>query len=109
MRSLILVLSLVLAIVPLLGVAWIFTSGMITIVPFSATVDGLFMTLILLTLSLCFLLNAFWEARDQGLLKFMQKKKAAAAPAPAAKAAPAATTPASSSTAANAPTAKVGS
>jgi hypothetical protein len=54
----ILVLSLVLAVVPLVGVVWIFLSGMITISPFSATVDGLFMTLILLTLSLCFLLKA---------------------------------------------------
>ena len=71
----ILVLSLVLGIVPLAGVAWIFASGMITIVPPSATVDGLFMTLILLTLSGCFLLNALWEARDKGLIKFMQKKK----------------------------------
>ena len=105
MRSLILVLSLVLAVVPLLGVAWIFASGMITIVPFSATVDGLFMTLILLTLSLCFLLNAFWEARDQGLVKFMQKKKTAA-PTPAAKpaAAPAQTPSASASAAAKTPT-----
>lgn len=75
----ILVLSLVLGILPLAGVAWIFASGMITIVPPSATVDGLFMTLILLTLSACFLLNAFWEARDKGLIKFMQKKKDAAA------------------------------
>ena len=50
--------------------------------PFSATVDGLFMTLILLTLSACFLLNAFWEARDKGLIG----KKAAPAKAPTAKA-----------------------
>lgn len=81
----ILVLSLVLGIVPLLGIAWIFLSGMITLVPFSATVDGLFMTLILLTLAACFLLNAFWEARDSGLIP----KKKTAAPAtrvPAAKA-----------------------
>ena len=85
----ILVLSLVLGILPLLGVVWIFVSGMITFVPPSATVDGLFMTLILLTLSLCFLLNAFWEARDQGMLGFMKKK---AAPAP--KATPAAAAPA---------------
>lgn len=83
MRSLILVLSLVLGIVPLAGVAWIFASGMITVSPFSATVDGLFMTLILLTLALCFLLNAFWEARDQGLLG---KKPVPPAKAPAAKA-----------------------
>jgi len=77
----ILVLSLVLGIVPLIGVAWIFLSGMITLAPPSATVDGLFMTLILLTLSACFLLNAFWEARDKGLIG---GKKPAAAPAKAA-------------------------
>lgn len=64
----ILVLSLVLGLLPLAGIGWIFASGMITLSPPSATVDGLFMTLILLTLSLCFLLNAYWEARDQGLV-----------------------------------------
>jgi hypothetical protein len=83
LRAMILVLSLVLGIVPLAGVAWIFLSGMITLSPFSATVDGLFMTLILLTLSACFLLNAFWEARDQGLIG---KKQMAPAKSPAAKA-----------------------
>jgi hypothetical protein len=83
LRSLILALSLLLGIIPLAGIAWIFTSGMITLSPFSITVDGLFMTLILLTLSLCFFLNAFWEARDQGLIP---KKSAAPAKAPAAKA-----------------------
>jgi hypothetical protein len=79
----ILVLSLVLGLVPLAGVVWIFASGMITLSPPSATVDGLFMTLILLTLSGCFMLNAFWEARDKGLIG---KKQAPAAKAPAAKA-----------------------
>ena len=83
MRSMILVLSLILGIVPLAGVAWIFASGMITLSPFSATVDGLFMTLILLTLAACFLMNAFWEARDQGLIG---KKPAPPAKTPAAKA-----------------------
>jgi hypothetical protein len=72
-----LVLSLVLGILPLVGVAWIFLSGMITLSPLSATVDGLFMTLILLSLSLCFLLNVYWELRDRGILH----KKASAAPA----------------------------
>jgi len=76
-----LVLSVVLGIVPLLGVVWIFMSGMIVLWPFSATVDGLFMTLILLTLSLCFLQNAYWEMRDRGMLAFRQKKPAAATPA----------------------------
>jgi hypothetical protein len=54
-------------------------SGMIT------TVDGLFMSLILLTLSGVFMLNAYWEMRDMGMIG----KKKAVAPAakpPAAKA-----------------------
>jgi hypothetical protein len=86
LRSMILVLSLVLGVLPLAGVAWIFASGMITPWPPAFTVDGLFMSLILLTLSACFLLNAYWEARDQGLLDFLLKKDAARAKAPAAKA-----------------------
>jgi len=99
LRPMILVLSLVLAVVPLIGVVWIFLSGMITVSPFSATVDGLFMTLILLTLTACFLLNAFWEARDQGLLKFLQKKKETSTPKPAtASATPTAKTPAAKAT-----------
>ncbi|MGA7905802.1 MAG: hypothetical protein WCA16_00245 [Candidatus Sulfotelmatobacter sp.] len=76
-----LVLSVVLGVIPLCGVVWIFVSGMITLVPPSATVDGLFMTLILLALSLCFLLDAYWEMRDRGMLAFLHKKKAEAAPA----------------------------
>ena len=83
MRSMILVLSLVLGVVPLAGVAWIFASGMITLSPPSATVDGLFMTLILLALSGCFLLNAYWELRDQGILG---KKESAPSKSPVAKA-----------------------
>ena len=53
-----LALSLVLGILPLLGIAWTLMNGMIT------TVDGLFTTLILLTLSGIFMLNAFWEMPD---------------------------------------------
>src|ERR1035437_10491593 len=83
LRSMILVLSLVLGLVPLAGVVWIFVSGMIVLWPFSATVDGLFMTLILLTLSACFLLNAYWEMRDRG---WIGKKKTTPAKAPVAKA-----------------------
>jgi hypothetical protein len=78
----ILVLSLVLGLLPLAGVVWIIVSGMIVLWPFSATVDGLFMTLILLTLSACLLLNAYWEMRDHGMIG---KKKAAPAKTPAAK------------------------
>ena len=63
-----LILSLVLGVLPLVGVAWTLSNGMIT------TVDGLFMSLILLTLSAVFLLNAYWEMRDAGMLG---KKKAA--------------------------------
>jgi hypothetical protein len=81
----VLALSLVLGVVPLLGVVWIFMSGMITLSPLSDTVDGLFMTLILLALSATFMLNAYWEMRDRGLIG---KKKAAvpATKSPAAKA-----------------------
>jgi hypothetical protein len=79
----ILVLCVVLGLLPLAGVVWILVSGMIVLSPFSATVDGLFMTLILLTLSACFLLNAYWEMRDRGLLG---KRKTAPAKTPAAKA-----------------------
>jgi len=86
LRSMILVLCLVLGVVPLLGVAWIFASGMITVVPPSATVDGLFMSLILLMLSGCFFLNAFWEARDQGFLGFLHKREPAPVKTPPAKA-----------------------
>jgi uncharacterized membrane protein len=79
MRSINLPLSLVLAILPLLGVVWTLMNGMIT------TVDGLFLSLILLTLSGTFWLNAYWEMRDHGMIG---KKKAAAPPAktPAPKA-----------------------
>jgi hypothetical protein len=72
-----LVLSLVLGILPLLGVVWLLMNGMIT------TVDGLFMSLILLTLSGTFMLNAYWEMRDHGMIG----KKKAAAPAPKSPAA----------------------
>lgn len=101
----ILVLSLLLGILPLLGVVWILVSGMIVLWPFSATVDGLFMTLILLTLSLCFLLNAFWEMRDRG---WVGKKKAVAAKAATATK-PATTPPAAAkpTTQPPAPAAKV--
>ena len=83
MRSMILVLCVVFGLLPLVGVGWIFASGMITVSPFAFTVDGLFMTLILLTLSACFFLNAYWEARDQGLIG---KKQPSPAKPPAAKA-----------------------
>ena len=57
-----LLISIALGIIPLAGIAWTIISGTIT------TVDGLFMTLILLALSGMFLLNAYWELRDRGLV-----------------------------------------
>jgi hypothetical protein len=62
-----LIVSVVLGLIPLAGVVWVLVSGTIT------TVDGLFTSLILLTLSGILFLNAFLELRDRGLLK----KKAA--------------------------------
>jgi hypothetical protein len=59
-------ISIMLGLIPLAGIAWIIVSGTIT------TVDGLFESLIMLSLSGVFFLNAFWELRDRGL---MGKKK----------------------------------
>jgi hypothetical protein len=58
-KPMMLVLSLVLGIVPLMGVAWIILKASVT------TVDGLFMSLILLTLSGILFLNAFLEVRGR--------------------------------------------
>ena len=63
-----LVLSVVLGIVPLMGVAWIVLKASVT------TVDGLFMSLILLTLSGILFLNALLEVRGR------MKKSAALLP-----------------------------
>jgi hypothetical protein len=57
-----LLISIVLGLLPLAGIAWIVIAGSIT------SVDGLFMSLILLTLSGIFLMNAFLELRDRGLI-----------------------------------------
>jgi len=62
-----LLVSVVLGILPLLGIVWTIMNGTIT------TVDGLFMSLFLLTLSGLFFLNAFWECRDCGLIPSKQK------------------------------------
>ncbi len=69
-----LIVSVVLGLIPLAGVVWVLVSGTIT------TVDGLFNSLILLTLSGILFLNAFLELRDRGLLK----KKAASQTPPKA-------------------------
>jgi hypothetical protein len=75
--TMMLLVSIVIGIIPLLGIAWTIATGTIT------TVDGLFMSLILLTLSGVFFLNAYWELRDRGVLAFLHKKKVPAAPASA--------------------------
>jgi hypothetical protein len=64
----VLLISILLGLIPLAGVVWIvFTGGILT-------VDGLFMSLILLSLSGVFFLNTFWELRDRGALSFLRKK-----------------------------------
>jgi Na+-driven multidrug efflux pump len=60
---LMLIISAVLGLIPLLGVVWVLVSGTLT------TVDGLFTSLILLTLSGILFLNVFLELRERGLLK----------------------------------------
>ena len=74
-----LAISLVLGILPLLGIAWTLIDGFIT------TVDGLFLSLILLTLSGIFMLNAYWEMRDTGIIAKKTAPAAGAKP-PATKA-----------------------
>ena len=67
MLALLLLLSIVLGTIPLAGIVWIALSGAIT------TVDGLFMSLILVSLSGVFYLNAALELRDRGVFPFIQK------------------------------------
>jgi len=64
-----LLLSIVLGVIPLLGIAWTVMNGTVT------TVDGLFLSLILLALSGIMFLNVFLELR----------KKRKKSPAPAAQ------------------------
>jgi hypothetical protein len=67
-----LLISILLGLIPLAGIGWIIASGTIT------TVDGLFESIIMLSISGVFFLNAFWELRDQGLFG----KKQADSPKP---------------------------
>jgi hypothetical protein len=57
-----LLVSILLGLIPLAGIGWIVVTGTIT------TVDGLFESLIMLSISGVFFLNVFWELRDRGLL-----------------------------------------
>lgn len=72
MRPLMLLISILLGLIPLAGIAWIIVSGTVT------TVDGLFECLIMLSISGIFFLNAFWELRDRGFFR----KKSADSPKP---------------------------
>ena len=69
MFLLMLLVSLLLGLVSLAGVAWIIIVGSLL------SVDGLFMSLILLTLAGVFFLNVLLECRDHG---FLGKDKVAA-------------------------------
>ena len=60
MLTVILLISILLGLLSLAGIAWIVIVGSLL------TVDGLFMTLILLTLAGIFFLNVFLELRDRG-------------------------------------------
>jgi hypothetical protein len=76
-----LLLSILFALIPLAGIVWIVVTKSLT------SVDGLFMSLILLTLSGVFFLNVFLEMDARGWLAFLHKKKAEASKGtPAAKA-----------------------
>jgi hypothetical protein len=63
-------LSILLALIPLAGIVWIVVTRSLT------SVDGLFMSLILLTLSGVFFLNVLLEMDDRGWLPFLHKSKA---------------------------------
>jgi hypothetical protein len=70
LRPVMLLISILLALIPLAGIAWIVITRSLT------SVDGLFMSLILLTLSGVFFLNALFEMNDRGWLAFLHKDKA---------------------------------
>jgi hypothetical protein len=57
-----LLVSILLGLIPLAGIGWIIVTGTMT------TVDGLFESLIMLSISGVFFLNVFWELRDRGIL-----------------------------------------
>ena len=61
MLPVMLLISILLGLIPLAGIGWIVVSGTVT------TVDGLFESLIMLSISGIFFLNVFWELRDRGL------------------------------------------
>ncbi len=78
MLPVMLLLSILLALIPLVGIAWIVITRSLT------SVDGLFMSLILLTLSGVFFLNALFEMDARGWLPFLHRDKAATSKEPPA-------------------------
>lgn len=76
MLSAMLLISILLGVLPLAGIAWIILDRAIT------SVDGLFMSLILLTLSGVFFLNVFLELRERGLFGKSKSAPAKAGSAP---------------------------
>ena len=76
MRFAILLISTLLGTIPLAGIGWIVATRSIT------TVDGLFMSLMLVTLSGIFFLNISLELRDVGFLGFLRRKKPESPKAP---------------------------
>ncbi len=69
MLPVMLLLSILLTLIPLAGIVWIIITRSLT------SVDGLFMSLILLTLSGVFFLNALFEMDARGWLPFLHKNK----------------------------------
>lgn len=78
MLPVMLLLSIALALIPLAGIGWIVLTKSLT------SVDGLFMSLILLTLSGVFFLNVLFEMDARGWLAFLHKSKAASPKEPPA-------------------------
>ena len=72
-----LVISIVLAIVPLLGIVWVLMTRSIL------SVDGLFLSLILASISGIFALNALWELQRVRRRRAYGYPKAATLPVPA--------------------------
>ena len=78
MLPVMLLISILLGILPLAGIAWMVVEGTIT------TVDGLFLSLILLSLSAIFFFDVLWDLRDRGFLPFLRANKTVPAKEPPA-------------------------
>ncbi|MGH9555205.1 MAG: hypothetical protein ACRD2Y_05220 [Terriglobales bacterium] len=74
-----LLISVVMGALPLAGVVKILRDGEVKLA--GATMDGLFMSLILLAMAGIFFLNALWEMGDAGWLNFLKREKSGAAKA----------------------------